>query len=314
MALTNFSNGISSFGMPVFGGGGLIPPTTGKVFWVHSSSGSDAVGRGLDPNAPFRTIAYAVTRCTANKNDTVLVLPGHSEVVNGASAFLIAVAGVSIIGLGNGSNRPTVTFTTSTAATINVSTANVRMRNIIIDGASGALDAVASLFTVSGANFVFEDGEVIMADGTAQATCALTTAAGASGLKFLRNRLFAPNAGAAQAILFGAAIDNVEIDGNLLNGNFSTAPIANASSNHATNLFIRGNTIWQKNGTAKAVLNLTSSSTGVVAHNTFLGTTWGAVTDAIGTATGMKFFQNYGFDDASGAVSGVLTPAVGTLA
>jgi aldehyde dehydrogenase (NAD+) len=43
-----------------------------------------------------------------------------------------------------------------------------------------------------------------MADGTAQATCALTKAAGASGLKVLRNRLFAPNAGAAQAILFGA--------------------------------------------------------------------------------------------------------------
>jgi hypothetical protein len=314
MAVTNFSNGISSFGMPVFGGGGLIPPSTGKVFWVHSGSGANAVGRGLEPQAPFRTIAYAVTRCTANKNDTILVMPGHSEVVNGASAFLIQVAGVSIIGLGNQSNRPTVTFTTSTAATINVSAANVRIRNIIIDGASGALDAVAALFTVSGANFTFEDSDIIMADGTAQATCALTTAAGASGLRFLRNEVVAPNAGAAQVILFGAVIDNVEIDGNLLNGNFSTAAIANASTNHATNLFIRGNTIWQKNGTAKAVLNLTSASTGMVAYNTFLGTTWATAADAIGTGTGMKYFQNFGFDDASGAVSGVLTPAVGTLA
>jgi hypothetical protein len=77
MALTNFPNGISSFGVPLMGGGG-IPAVAGNVIFVDYGAGDD--GRSIKSNSaarPFKTIDKAYSLATTNKDD-LIVLMGNS--------------------------------------------------------------------------------------------------------------------------------------------------------------------------------------------------------------------------------------------
>jgi hypothetical protein len=80
MGLTNFPNGISSFGIPQFGGG--IPSTFGTPYFVDYRNGSDG-NRGLDTTRSFKTYSKAVAAATTNANDIILI-DGDSEVVETA--------------------------------------------------------------------------------------------------------------------------------------------------------------------------------------------------------------------------------------
>lgn len=75
MGTTNFPNGISSMGVPVFGNG--VPATHGKVYFVNYGSGSDG-NNGLSTGKPFKTVSKAYSMVTSN-NDDVIVLIGSSS-------------------------------------------------------------------------------------------------------------------------------------------------------------------------------------------------------------------------------------------
>jgi len=126
MSLTNFPNGISSFGVPVMGGGGF-PITTGNYYFVSSVLGSDD-NDGLKAT-PLATLEKALARCTADNMDVVVLMPGHAENVAGAAGISADVAGVTVFGIGNGSLRPKFTFT-ATASTFVISAANCTFNNI----------------------------------------------------------------------------------------------------------------------------------------------------------------------------------------
>src|SRR5258705_1677161 len=103
-----FGGGVSVRGLP------LITSFAGNVYWVSSSSGSDG-GKGTRER-PFATLAYAISRCTANQGDVIFVAPGHTETITSATALPFNVAGVTIVGVGAGATRPTFTFTTANTA------------------------------------------------------------------------------------------------------------------------------------------------------------------------------------------------------
>lgn len=126
--MTNYPHGVSSYGIPLIGSGPVT--TTGKVFFVHASSGIDSPDRGSDPSTPFASLDYAVGRCRASKGDVIFAMPGHTESITAATSLVIDVAGISIIGLGVGSSLPTLTFTTVAAATISITAANVMLQNL----------------------------------------------------------------------------------------------------------------------------------------------------------------------------------------
>lgn len=74
MGLTNFPNGITSFGAPITGNG--IPFTYGTYYYVNSDTGSDS-NKGTDASKPLATISAAYTKVTTNKHD-VIVLSGNA--------------------------------------------------------------------------------------------------------------------------------------------------------------------------------------------------------------------------------------------
>jgi hypothetical protein len=52
MGTTNFPGGVTSFGVPVLGGGYAVPATTGNYFFVDSNTGSNG-NSGKDKDHPL---------------------------------------------------------------------------------------------------------------------------------------------------------------------------------------------------------------------------------------------------------------------
>jgi len=128
-SLTHFPHGVSSFGIPLVGSSDYT--TTGNVFFVDSGSTArgDSAAKGSSPDTPFATVDFAVGRCTANNGDIIFVMPGHNESFSGADSVAVDVAGVSIIGMGKGADKPTFDFD-NTAGELVISAANVYLENL----------------------------------------------------------------------------------------------------------------------------------------------------------------------------------------
>ena len=143
-----FSDGITIRGVPI----SITHP--GKVFWVSNSTvqlANQKAGSNSNSgkfNDPYSTIAYALTQCTADRGDVIMVKPGHTETVSTATALAFNVAGVAIIGLGRGSKRPTITLDTANTATIAIAGANIAVKNILF---VGNFLGIASAITVGAA-------------------------------------------------------------------------------------------------------------------------------------------------------------------
>ena len=71
MPLTNFPNGISSFGIPVLGG--APGPFTGNYFFVDPLNGSDG-NTGKAPKKAFATLYQAYKMCLEGNNDVVYLI------------------------------------------------------------------------------------------------------------------------------------------------------------------------------------------------------------------------------------------------
>jgi len=135
--------------------------TTGSIFWCCSVTGSDTTGYGYNPDKPTATIDYAHDLCTASKGDIVFVMPGHVETWTAAAGVTQDLIGVSVIGLGNGDLRPTITLGTSTDCDWSVTAEGCRIKNIkfvsAIDSLKNVLDLDAGGFTVEDCMFVTDN-------------------------------------------------------------------------------------------------------------------------------------------------------------
>lgn len=145
MGLTNYPNGISSFGVPVLGGaGGII---TGSVFFVDSNTGDNSY-KGTSKDKPFATVDYAVGKCTADKGDTIVVMPGHSETISASGTVTFDVAGVNVVGIGHGTLQPKFDYTVA-AGSVEVDADNVSLQNLRFH--ANVTSVIAGLNVVSGA-------------------------------------------------------------------------------------------------------------------------------------------------------------------
>lgn len=143
-------------GVPVFGGAGSYF-STGQFYFVDSVNGS-AGGDGTAA-APLASVAGAmvkiVSSARATRGDTIICMPGHAETVSSATGLAMSVAGVTVIGLGMGSSRPTITLDTANTATIAVSAANVRFVNMVF---KANFLSIAACFTLTTAKWFTVQG------------------------------------------------------------------------------------------------------------------------------------------------------------
>jgi len=177
MGLTHFPHGVSSFGVPVMGGGNLIPQTTGDYFFVDDS-GSNS-NEGTDPDHPVATLDTAIGLCTADHGDVIILMPGHAE---SATAIAADVAGVTVVGLGSGEAMPTITGTTAAADLIDVTADSFVMKNVSLVGGASGTTALVDI-SADGDYAVFEGCR--FTSGAAAPVDMITLATGADHLSFI---------------------------------------------------------------------------------------------------------------------------------
>ena len=175
-------------------------PSTGRVFIVCAAGLTtikpeiDAMyGNGYADGTAivYTTLAAALASCVASRGDTILVAPGHTETVVGADgiAFTSTAVGATIIGLGRGASRPTITFTTSTAAQVVVDQANVTLKNLVF---VCGIDAQVAMISVTAADVTFDGCELRTNSGTIGAVLGILTAATATRFVWTNGRAVGP--------------------------------------------------------------------------------------------------------------------------
>jgi hypothetical protein len=139
MGITAFPDGISSFGIPLIGTGPIL--TTGDIKFVDSNhaNASDTTRAG-SKTEPFATLDYGIGQLTADQGDFLILMPNHAETVTGVAGIALDVAGISVIGLGRGAQRPRILMDGGTTVTAVISAADVTVSNI--EFASGHSDIV----------------------------------------------------------------------------------------------------------------------------------------------------------------------------
>ena len=92
MPITPFPHGISSFGVPQFGPGGLVP-VPGNVYWIHPGGTASVDGNsGLSPERARVTISSVQSSMVANQNDTVILIGNSSAAATNVVSESAAVA------------------------------------------------------------------------------------------------------------------------------------------------------------------------------------------------------------------------------
>jgi hypothetical protein len=279
------------------------PSTVGQNFFVSSVNGSSS-NAGTSFNAPKATLAQALALCTASRGDRIYLLPGHAESI-GASGLAWNVAGVSIIGVGTGNLRPTFTWHT-TDAVVTASGANTLIQNIItkVD-----VDEIVSMFLVTGAGVTFDKVDFIET-ASAQAIQWLLTTNAADQLT-IKNcfHIQAAAAGSAQKWIQLVGTDHTRIIDNtfILTGNASTSSHLISGSTAVVYCEISRNNILFLGATITIVINLVTTSTGIICNNN-IGSGTSVATAAAITGDACFMFDNKWADSV--AASGLLAPGV----
>jgi hypothetical protein len=210
--------------------GASIFPDGGQVFYVGSPVPAGAVPtwytRGI-----FATVEAALGQCVSGRGDVIKILRGTALTIASADAWsALAATGVTIVGEGEGTERPTITWTTATS-TLLMDVANFRIRNcqLFLAGphVAGTALTVAAPITISAAGCEITDCDIWWGfDADQIVAIGITTTAAADGGKFNRNYCFAETAAVpTTTFLRLTGTDQFEMDGTMIIGPGSTTAI-----------------------------------------------------------------------------------------
>lgn len=299
MALSNFPNGASSFGVPLLGSGSSIPSSTGTYFFVSSATGSTG-NTGLDPGQPLLTLAAAIALTTSGKGDVIILMPGHAETVS--TVITLSKSNVRIAGLGG-----YAVFTGSGASILTITGDFCE-----VSGCEFIIATTKKAITMTGADFCEIHDNVFFSavGGTASHFIhMLTTACTFNNIyrnKFISNLVVAAAGVTQTSHITGLGIGNV-IEHNLFvagrattdNAGVVTDGIVFAAAADTGNM-VRWNTFTEFNGaTFTAGINYgttaVAGSVMCVENNLMLGTAANAVVNGSNAA-------NFANNIASGTV------------
>lgn len=319
MANYNFNSG---YGQLKANALALLAGTPGKVFVVAKSAAACAdLLKTLyipDPDGVpryYATLSAAAAVCTASRGDVILIAPGHTETISSSTALTLSIAGITIIGLGTGSLRPTFTLDTATSARINITAANITFRNCIF--VANFADIVTCFLNNAGPEFALINCEFRDTDSTHNFLAIVTTtvSVNADGLMFNGNRVSILGTTAATTpIKVLGTIDRVTINDNFI----VKAALNNTSCVLAHGALVVTNLEMSRN---KIFSSLTDSATGGILITTSSTTNTGMVSDnyikaldsaaAILVTAGSIYGMTNNLYDGDADASGFVLPAIG---
>jgi hypothetical protein len=310
-----FADGLSVRGMPI----NIAYP--GKVVFLNNSGVLPVNGIGasdLNPGTyhrPFSTLSAAVSACTANRGDMIMVMPGHAETISSSTALTLSTAGVLIVGMGQGTKRPTFTLDTANTSTINVTADNIGFINCRF---IANFLAVAACFTLTTAKFfslsqcTFDDTSAIL--NFAKIVNTGSTDNAADGLNIENCKILSAHATNAFSVF--AAVGNmakVTVKNNYIKSvttNAAAAICPITAGKVLTNVEISGNSINTVGaaGTTTGLLITTNGSTnsGLISNN-YIQNLDATSPILVTASSGFIFMENY-YQSAADK-SGALLPA-----
>lgn len=252
---------------------------SGMIFVVDSSSTLDRdVAANGSFRRPFTTIDYAIGRASArtantnpaaNSGSLILVLPGHTETaIDAADEIDADLAGLTVWGVGSGSERPTLTFTGAagefTIGADNTTVGNIRFLSSITDVLK-AINVEDSVNDPRIINCWFG----VDASGTDEFTDVINLA-GHNDRFVIEGNIIEMRQGGSE---IGINIDNVcasgTIKNNIIRGDYSTANIS-GDTTLSTSILIEDNLLVNGIGgnlNAQPAIELLTGTTGIISDN-----------------------------------------------
>lgn len=259
-----------------------LTPCGGRTFHVRGDGTSvlaydDQYGQNTsDMNRRlWPSVASVLPYCVASRGDTILVHPNHTENIASADAWAF-VAGLKIIGLGQGATRPTFTFSAA-GSTLVADVAGLTIKNcrFLCAGPAGSTAlTVAAPFTVSGEGFHFLDNYCqVGIDADQLCTAFFTTTAAADNMVIARNTITASAAAAAITSMFlFVGADGLKFIGNDCKAGFASAATAlvDFETTASLNVLVQGNLLHQWTSTSTGGLTCGAvATTGWILDNEF---------------------------------------------
>ena len=289
--------------------------TFGKVFYVDSTTGSNN-NSGLQDTATdaLATIAAANTLCTASKGDYIVCGPGHAETITAAAGISLTKAGVTLLGLGRGTNRPTIGVGTATTATFKITAANVavqnfRFRAVTAQSLVKMIDVAEGNFTMEGCWFQGASTATFLVDNFIHLNTTYDDFVIRKCQFFQGTDPDGTDGGANTGAIYIVDSENILIDECEFYGNFETALIHNKTT--------ACKNLWVKDCRGYCALSgsepfqLVDGATGGAFGGMFLTPAEAAATEAtlVGTI-GSGFFISptctFGNDSVSGGAGGII--------
>lgn len=237
-----------------------------EIFYVDSGTGVDS-GDGNKFN-PFATVDFAIAQCTASSGAIINVMPGHAETIAGADGFDADVVGISIIGHGVGTDRPTFTYT-ATGSTVAIGADNVLIENMVFNASITAItlgitiEANIDYTTIRNCQFGVD------ADATDEFLDSIHLVSGNIGT-LIEGNTFDMGVGTANhAIHMDADTERTVIANNIVHGSYAVACIK-GDSTLSTDILIVGNILQNGVGgalVAQPAIELLTATTGTIKDN-----------------------------------------------
>lgn len=264
----------------------------GNVFFVSSTaSTSSATGPGYSPEAAFTSVNAAIAACAADNGDVIVVEPGHVETLTAAASVALNVAGVTILGMGYGRQRPKFNYTTAVGASFDVTAARCRVENCVFTPIG--FDNITAALNVQAADFSLVGCEMELANATNQAALGILTNASADRLRIEGCHIHGTtDAGTAAAIRIVGGTDIV-IKDNAIIGVYTTS-LGGIDQNTTTsvNPVVTGNFIANQTASATKAMVWSSSSNVFFANNRlFILSGTAPVTAAAGLNGGGNYYS-----------------------
>jgi hypothetical protein len=233
--LTNFPQGMQSDigirNVPT------VVTNSGRNVWVDSNgagTGSASQRRGTFQR-PYATVALALT--AAQKYDTIFVKSGHAETIAAAGGWTPGVAGVRIVGVGYGDERPQITFAGAAGASILLNQVGCSLTNLLFINGQATASALTGPLALQASGVSIAGCEWRDSSGFEAVRAVLSTAAFKFGFIQLRYNGLTGSSTNVNAIRLVGSVDiNIDFD---FYGNASTSVIEFLTT-ACTGIFVSG--------------------------------------------------------------------------
>jgi len=280
---------------------------TGHVYYVKPSTSADyasfirenQVVYENGKKAVYDTLDAALAATTASVGDVVIIAPEYTETVTAVKT--LSKAGVSIIGLGSGMLRPTITGNAAIDV-FDVTAANVTIENIIFP-APETDDQTADI-NVAAAGCTIRNTYHIGSKTSKNKTDIITVASGGDDLLVEGVRAYNTVVDCVSWLSLEAAVARPRIKNCIVQGTFSTGVLMDEAT---ATLALVEDCVFKNTKAATAVVTFTTGNTTGVFNRVSISGRHTTLASNVVTGTGMDFFDTKATEEAG--TNGIVIPA-----